>query len=37
MMDKDPTNKWMSVWGPQIDRSIPCPNDSPYYNLNTDR
>lgn len=36
IMVKNPDYKWMSVWGPQIDKSIPYPNDSPYYNLNTD-
>lgn len=35
MMEKDPNFKWMAVWGPQIDKSVPYPNDSPYYNLNT--
>jgi len=36
IMEKDDNYKWMAVWGPQIDKSIPYPNDNPYYNLNTD-
>ena len=35
IMEKSSDYKWMSVWGPQIDKSIPYPNDNPYYNLNT--
>jgi hypothetical protein len=34
IIEKDDNYKWMSVWGPMIDKSIAYPNDSPYYNLN---
>jgi hypothetical protein len=36
LMAKNDNYKFMTVWGDQIDKSIPYPNDSPYYNLNTD-
>jgi hypothetical protein len=36
-IEKDDNYKWMGVWGPQIQKSVPYPNDHPYYNLNIDR
>ncbi|MGI8551142.1 MAG: hypothetical protein ACR2PL_10230, partial [Dehalococcoidia bacterium] len=32
---KDDRYKWMAVWGPQIEKSIPYTSDHPFYNLNT--
>jgi ABC-type glycerol-3-phosphate transport system substrate-binding protein len=36
-IEKDDRYKFMQVWGPQIEKSVPYPNDHPHYNLSIPR
>jgi ABC-type glycerol-3-phosphate transport system substrate-binding protein len=36
-IEKDERYKWMGVWGPQIEKSVPYTSDHPFYNLSIPR